>query len=184
MKINENTILLIGIIGIVVIAVVAIATIKDGALALATGVIGVIGGFLYHPVKNQLTTPPTDPSNLGSISQAITQDPNQTSGNVQGADNITQDSTSADPVVAAATTVAPTINPDDLVNQAINVVQNNPALLQDIISIVGVVSGEQNLLGQVQNVLNNSNADINLITNGIAAVKSLIPNTNTAPSGA
>jgi hypothetical protein len=36
----------------------------------------------------------------------------------------------------------------------------------------------------VQTVLNNSNGDLKLITNGIAAVKNLIPNDNTVPVGA
>ncbi len=174
----------------VAIAIVAISTIKDGALALATGVIGVIGGFLYHPVKNQLTASPSGPSALSTV-QPTDSDPTQTGEDVQSADNTIQDSpsidaTQIDQVVAAATTVTSTINPSDVINQAIQLVQNDPALLQDIVNTIGVVSGDQNLLTQVQNLLNNSNGDLNLITQGIAAVKALIPqaNTNTAPVGA
>ncbi len=73
---------------------------------------------------------------------------------------------------AAATTPAPTVN--DVINKATTIVQNNPALLNDIVNVANTVTGNPDLLTKVASVLDAPNGDQNLITQGIAEVKNLL----------
>ena len=74
----------------------------------------------------------------------------------------------------------------DLINQAIQAIQNNPALLQNVVAVINTVENNPTLLTQVSTLLNTANGDLNQISNGIARIQALIPNTsvNTAPAGA
>jgi hypothetical protein len=187
-KFENNTVQVIGIGGIAAIGIVALITGNSNiGLVVVSGIIG----YLTAPAVGKAA--PVLAAAL-PITPVVDETP-VTDGDASDDNVVVPDADSSvitDPTIgsttgngdAAQVQTPVVINPNDVITQAINLVQNNPTLLNDIINVVGVVSGDQNLLGQVQTVLNNSNGDLKLITNGIAAVKNLIPNDNTVPVGA
>ncbi len=182
LKISLNIVMLFAIIGIVIIAVVDLVKGDTGNIALVV-VSGILGFLTHEAVKNGSTSAL---GNLLPLSPAADQP--AVSDSVDAAD-ITQDNSTSTTDSGSAsivnTAAAATVNPQDVVNQAIQAIQNNPALLQDVISLIGTVENDPNLLQQIVNLLNQAQGNPAIITEGIAAVKALIPAANaSAPNGA
>ena len=173
MKMELNMVLIIGIVVMGAIAIVSL--IKGASNEIVVGAIAATAGLLTGPVVSKAgainqTVDPNAPTSLGGNA-----DPDQT-----GAPNITVGSTTGNGDAAAV------INPvaqavaapaaGDLINQAIQAIQNNPALLQNVVAVINTVENNPTLLTQVSNLLNTANGDLNQISIGIAQIQALIPN--------
>jgi hypothetical protein len=184
-KFENNTVQVIGIGGIAAIGIVALITGNSNiGLVVVSGIIGYLTAPAVGKAAPVLAAAlPITPV----VDETLVTDGDTSNDNVVVPD--ADSSVITDPTIGSTTADASPIQTlpiysHDVINTAINLIQNNPTVLQDVIGLIGTVSGDQNLLSQVQTVLNNSNGDLNLITSGIAAVKALIPNANTAPAGA
>ena len=182
MKMELNMVLIIGIVVMGAIAIISL--IKGASNEIVVGAIAATAGLLTGPVvsKAGVTSRSIDTPATGVV-VATNTDPSQ---NVvaQTLDPTTENNDTAviNPVVQAV--AAPAAG--DLINQAIQAIQNNPALLQNVVAVINTVENNPTLLTQVSTLLNTANGDLNQISNGIAQIQALIPNAsvNTAPVGA
>jgi hypothetical protein len=111
----------------------------------------------------------SDDTDDSGAASTVTTDP---AAETQATTPPTETSTPAAETAAPAAATTPAAQ--DIINQATAVVQNNPALLQDIVNTVNSVTQNPELLTKVATALTSSNGDQNLITQGIAEVKNLL----------
>ena len=117
------------------------------------------------------TTDPTVAVDLNAAPADANSTPPETQATTAPAETSTPVAETAAP--AAATIQAPAAQ--DIINQATAVVQNNPALLQDIVNVANTVKENPDLLTKLASVLSNApNGDQNIITQGIVEVKNLL----------
>jgi len=111
----------------------------------------------------------SDDTDDSGAASTVTTDP---AAETQATTPPTETSTPAAETAAPAAATTPAAQ--DIINQATAVVQNNPALLQDIVNTVNSVTQNPELLTKVATALTSSNGDQNIITQGIAEVKNLL----------
>ena len=184
MKMELNMVLIIGIVVMGAIAVVSL--IKGASNEIVVGAIAATAGLLTGPVVSKagaINQP--DSAAVSGVAVATSNDPDQT----EGAPNMSVGSTTANgdaPVINPVVQAVAAPAAGDLINQAIQAIQNNPALLQNVVAVINTVENNPTLLTQVSNLLNTANGDLNQISVGISQIQALIPNAtaNTAPVGA